>query len=212
MKELTCFLLLVMSCCFASKAQLAPKTPDSTPDRGALVAAGRPLFKSFTAIVKEMNKVWLQWEADSAVEGDYFIIERSPDDVHYETIGALRSTGIHDHYELTDVAPPNGSDFYRIKYTGQTGRLTYSKTMQLSLSGDVDFKFYPNPVDKLFIVRTEHSIDLQVVDAAGGVRLSKRLQPGIQVINVAYLERGVYILRVTDKESNRAVSQQLLKN
>jgi hypothetical protein len=95
---------------------------------------------------------------------------------------------------------------------GQGGRVLYSKTLQLSLSGDIDFKFYPNPVDKLFIIRTEHIIDIQVVDANGATRLSKRLQPGIQVVNISSLERGVYILRVADKESNRIVSNQLLKN
>jgi hypothetical protein len=84
--------------------------------------------------------------------------------------------------------------------------------MQLSLSGAVDFKFYPNPVDKLFIVRTEHAIDLEIIDAAGVVRLSKRLQAGIQVVNASSLEKGVYVLRVTDKESNRAVSHQMVKN
>jgi hypothetical protein len=44
------------------------------------------------------------------------------------------------------------------------------------------------------------------------VRLSKRLQSGIQVINASSLERGVYIIRVTDKESNRSISAQLVKN
>jgi hypothetical protein len=173
---------------------------------------GQPSFVNFTAAVRESNKVWLQWDVDSAAEGDYFVIERSSDGSHYETIGALRSTGIKERYELTDIAPPNGPNFYRIKYTGQFARNSYSKAMQLSLSSDVDFKFYPNPVDKLFIVRTDHSIDIQVLDAAGTVRLSKRLQPGIQVVNASSLERGVYILRVTDKESNRAISQQLVKN
>ena len=177
-----------------------------------ILTSGQPSFVNFTAVVRESNKVWLQWDVDSAAEGDYFIVERSSDGSHYETIGALRSTGIKDRYELTDIAPPNGPNFYRIKYTGQSTGIAYSKAMQLSLSGDVDFKFYPNPIDKLFIVRTEHSIDLQVLDATGSVRLSKRLQPGIQVINASSLERGVYILRVTDKESNRAISQQLLKN
>ena len=176
------------------------------------ILTGQPSFVNFTAVVRESNKVWLKWDVDSAVEGDYFVIERSSDGSHFETIGALRSTGIKERYELTDIAPPNGPNFYRIKYTGQSTGSSYSKAVQLSLSGDVDFKFYPNPIDKLFIVRTEHSIDLQVLDANGSVRLSKRLQPGIQVINASSLERGVYILRVTDKESNRAISQQLLKN
>ncbi|GGB11122.1 T9SS type A sorting domain-containing protein [Puia dinghuensis] len=215
MKPLICLTLLAIAFSRASQAQEAPATPDST---GAHVhqASERPVM-NFTAVVKEPTRVvWLQWDADSAKEGDYFIVERSQGDHdhnhQFETIGALRSTGTRGHYELTDQAPPNGSDFYRIKYAGSTGPAVYSKTMELSLSGDVDFKFYPNPVDKLFIVRTEHSIDLQILDQAGNIRASKRLQPGIQVIDVSTLEHGVYVLRVTDKESNRAVSQQLVKN
>jgi hypothetical protein len=171
-----------------------------------------PPFASFSAAIRESNKVWLQWDVDSLIDGDYFIVERSPDGTHYETIGALLSDNGKMHYELTDQAPPNGSDFYRIRYTGQTGRTLYSKTMELKLSGEVDFKFYPNPVDKLFIVRTEHIVDIQILDPSGTVWLSRRLQPGLQVVNAAALERGVYILRVTDKESNRAISRQLVKN
>jgi hypothetical protein len=208
MKRLTCCILLAVTCGFLCQAQQAP---DSVTELH-IPTGSLPTFVSFTAVVRESNKVLLQWDVDSAMEGDYFVVERGQDGSHYETIGALRSTGTRDRYELTDIAPPNGPNFYRIKYTGQSSRFFYSKAMQLSLSGEVDFKFYPNPVDKLLIVRTEHSIDIQVLDAAGSVRISKRLQPGIQVINASTLERGVYILRVTDKESNRAISQQLLKN
>jgi hypothetical protein len=171
------------------------------------------LIVNFTAMVKEsMRVVRLQWDTDSVAEGDYFIVERGQDASHFETIAALRSTGIRGHYELTDSAPPNGSDFYRIKYSGQKDSAVYSKAVVLSLSSEVDFKFYPNPADKVFIVRTEHVIDLQILDPAGNIRISKRLQPGLQVVSVAELEHGVYVLRVTDKESNRAVSQQLVKN
>lgn len=207
-KELTCCILLAVICSFACQAQ---QTSDAATDL-RIPGAGQPSFVNFTAVVRESNKVWLQWDVDSAVEGDYFVVERSSDGSHYEAIGALRSVGIKDRYELTDIGPPNGPNFYRIKYTSQSVSISYSKAMQLNLSGDVDFKFYPNPIDKLFIVRTGHSIDLQILDATGSIRLSKRLQPGIQVINASSLERGVYVLRVTDKESNRAISQQLLKN
>ena len=175
-------------------------------------SAGSAVFGNCSASVKEKNKVWLQWNVDSAKDGDYFIIERAIEGNRYETIGVLRKEKNNNHYELTDIAPPNGTDFYRIRYTGQDGRLAYSKAMQVSLSGEIDFKFYPNPADKLLIIRTEHIVDMQVLDAAGSVRLSRRLQPGMQVINISSLERGVYILRVADKESNRIVSNQLLKN
>jgi hypothetical protein len=196
MKKLSWLILFVLICARNGHAQQASPSP----------------FLDCTATPGGSNRVLLIWDTDSAAEGNYFVIERSPDETHYETISVVRAAAGMQHYEVVDAGAPNGSDFYRIKYTERTGAPVYSKTMQLSLSGAVDFKFYPNPVDKLFIVRTEHTIDLQVIDAAGVVRLSKRLQAGIQVVNVSTLEKGVYVLRVTDKESNRAVSHQLVKN
>jgi Secretion system C-terminal sorting domain len=226
MKRLCWLTILVAACCCACQAQQG-SAPDSVTEPAdslripadslsipadSLHIPGGQSIISFTVTVQESNKVLLQWAAAAAGEGDYFIIERSQDGSQYQTIGVMSAAGSGGHYELTDGTAPNGSDFYRIKYTARTGAPVYSKIMELNLSGAVDFKFYPNPVDKLFIVRTEHTIDLQIIDAAGSVRLSKRLQSGIQVVNVSSLERGVYILRVTDKESNRAVSHQMLKN
>jgi hypothetical protein len=202
--------LATLCCCCSIRAQQGGPIPDSSRlQKGKNASA---LFVKFSAIVKGSNKVLLQWDVDSVEEGDYFIVERGADGIHYETIGVTRREGNTAHYELTDMAPPNGSNFYRIKYTTQGGPALYSKVQQLSTSGEIDFKFYPNPVDKVFIVHTEHMIDIQVIDAVGVTRLSKRLQPGIQVVNISALERGVYILRVADKESNRVVSNQLLKN
>jgi hypothetical protein len=214
MKKLSWLILFVMASCAVCHAQQqVPEMADSATDSTTSShARGGLWFVNFAATLTDANKVVLQWDADSATEGDYFIVERSADESHFETIGVVSAAAGTDRYELTDGTAPNGSDFYRIKYEARTGAPVYSKTMQLSLSGVVDFKFYPNPVDKLFIVRTEHTIDLQIIDAAGAVRLSKRLQAGIQVINVSSLEKGVYILRVTDKESNRSISHQLLKN
>jgi hypothetical protein len=211
MKKLTCLTILAIASWCSCLAQHSPEMLDSAVNPHLRQISDSSIVH-FSANIRESNKVWLQWDMDSAVEGDYFIVERSQDGIHYDNIASLASSAARSHYELTDQAPPNGADFYRIHYAGQSGRSQYSKPMELSLSGEVDFKFYPNPVDKLFIVRTEHVIDIEIVDTEGAVRISKRLQPGIQVINASALERGVYILRVTDKESNRAISSQLVKN
>jgi len=207
-------LVLVLCCCLTVRSQQTGEATSSSDDSSKLITTREngAVFINFTGVVRESGKVWLQWDVDSAEDGDYFVIQRSTDGVIFETIGALRKTENNNHYELTDMAPPNGTDLYRVKYTGQDGKFLYSKQVQLSLSGDVEFKFYPNPVDKLLIIRTEHTVDIQIVDAVGSVRLNKRLQPGIQVVNASSLERGIYILRVVDKESNRIVSNQLLKN
>lgn len=215
-------LSLVLCCCLTVRSQQTGDATGSSNDSGRpmiddsskLITArtNGAVFTNFTGTVREGGKVSLQWDVDSAEDGDYFVVQRSVDGITFETIGAMRRTGSNNHYELTDMAPPNGTDLYRVKYTGQDGRFLYSRQVQLSLSGDVEFKFYPNPVDKLLIIRTEHTIDIQIVDGVGSIRLNKRLQPGIQVINASSLERGVYVLRVADKESNRIVSNQLLKN
>jgi hypothetical protein len=203
-------LAALLICCTAVFAQGQPDSAAILPLETSVT--GSPLFIIFSCNTRDEKRVSIQWEVDSIKDGDYFIIERSNEGGPYESIGALRGTVMNIHYELMDNAPPNGSNFYRIRYADKNDRRVYSGAIPVNISGDLDFKFYPNPVDKLLIVRTEHLIDLQVIDAFGSVRLSKRLQKGIQVIDAGSLERGSYILRVVDKESNRVVSNQLLKN
>jgi len=214
MKNCLWLLLLALCCCLTVRSQQPGEVTSASDDSSKRIttSSNGAVFLNFTGAIREGSKVLLQWDVDSAEDGDFFVIQRSTDGVTFETIGALRKTGNNSHYELTDIAPPNGTDLYRVKYTGLDGKFLYSNRVQLSLSGDVEFKFYPNPVDKLLIIRTEHPVDIQILDAAGGTRISKRLQPGIQVINTSSLERGIYVLRVADKESNRIVSNQLLKN
>ena len=202
---------LAFVCGFAAAAQ--QPVSDSTVNLQHLpVAAGDSLFVNFSCTVKERNKISVQWMVDSVREGGYFVIERSNDGGHYETVGALKTTNSVTQYELTDNAPFNGSNFYRIKYAGITGHIGYSKTYQVSLSQNGGFKFYPNPVDKLLIIQTDHSMEMQIVSPVGVLLISRQLQPGLQVINVSMLEKGIYLLRVTDKENNKEIIEQLLKN
>ena len=188
-------------------------TNDSTLTKPSLLTSNRDsLFINFSCLKKDDYKILLQWKADSTEEGDYFVVEHSNDGVHFETVGALKGMNNITGYELTDNAPFSGSNFYRVKYLAKMGDPEYSKTMQVTLSQNAAFKFYPNPVDKLLIVQTDHPASIQILSSLGVVRISSQLQQGVQIINVSALEKGHYILRVTDKESNRDILEQLLKN
>jgi hypothetical protein len=170
-------------------------------------------FSDFSCVLKNAGNVELQWKmAGNNTEGDYFVVERSADGDHFETVGAIKITDTTRGYALTDNSPSNGSDFYRIKFISKSGKSIYSKVTRVNLSGSVDFKFYPNPVDKLLIIRTSHNIDIDIIDAAGATRLNKQIAPGLQIVNTASLEKGVYVLKIADKESNRIVSEQLVKD
>ena len=170
------------------------------------------LFPGFSCTVKENNRVELIWKMDSKIQTDYFVIERSVDGNLFETVGVLKVADSGTIYKLIDNPIANGSDFYRIKCSDETGGSIFSRILQANLSEEADFKFYPNPADKMLIIRTSHDILLQIVDTKGQVRLNENISPGIQVINVSALEKGPYVLKLTDKQSNRMVSEQLLKN
>jgi hypothetical protein len=90
---------LAIACCCAGRAQQGHAMPDSAMGQPSALAVGRnAVLTNFSATVKELNKVWLQWDVDSAEDGDYLVIERGTDGSRYETIGALRKSGSQTHY------------------------------------------------------------------------------------------------------------------
>jgi hypothetical protein len=158
------------------------------------------------------SSISLEWKADSASEGDYFIVERSHDGAVFETLSAQVVSETGTTYRQNDNSPVSGTGFYRVKWLGKSGGTVYSKTVRVSLTGDLDFKFYPNPADKLLIIRSGHDIDVAILDPGGSVRINREVTAGLQVINVSALEKGNYVLRIADHDSNRVVSEQLVKN
>src|ERR1700761_4239847 len=137
MKKYFWLTLLAMGVCCVGWTQQGPGSPDSATSGASTTSEGKGVsFVSFVAATKEVGKVSLQWDAEGITAGDFFIIERSTEGSRFETIGVLRATETR-HYELTDGAPPNGSDVYRIRYAGQIKETAYSKTIQLSFSGNV---------------------------------------------------------------------------
>jgi hypothetical protein len=167
-------------------------------------------FISFQAQTRD-KKIFIQWEVgkDSA---EYFTIERSAEGKTYETIGILKALEHSFKYEFADELPSRGQAFYRIRFTAKNGTELYSQPATVLVPGASFFKFYPNPADKLLILRAEGSVEMQIVDGFGKQRITKSLGAGPQIIDVSFLEKGVYILRITDKVSGRQQFDKFLKN
>jgi hypothetical protein len=75
-----------------------------------------------------------------------------------------------------------------------------------------EFRFYPNPVDKLLIIRSAHPLSVKVTDVNGAIWFTQEVEAGMQIINVSVLQKGNYILNATDKTTNTVISEQLVKN
>ena len=122
------------------------------------------------------------------------------------------SVGIDSVYSLVDNAVGTGTIYYRIRITGKDGQERFSKIINLRTVTSPEFRFYPNPVDKLLIIRSPHPLSVQVMDGFGAIWFTQEVEAGMQIINVSVLQKGNYILKATDKSTNTVISEQLVKN
>ncbi len=171
-----------------------------------------PVLNFFTVTSQDGHAI-LHWTATEVKPEDFFIIEKSLDAIHFEMLSAMdASVGLDSVYSLADNSNETGNVFYRIRITGKGGREICSKTVNLNSNQATDFRFYPNPVDKLLIIRSSHALNIQITDMYGAVWFGQEVDAGMQIVNVSTLRNGNYILKATDKATNSVITEQLVKN
>lgn len=167
---------------------------------------------NLAAVIKEKTKVVLNWRLTKSGAGEFVAVERSVNGRDFEMVAILKQASSGDWYEWVDDSPAKGRNAYRIRHAGRTGVDQYSLIATTLIAGDISFKFYPNPVDNILIIRSEHAADVQIIDGRGAVRLSQSGIHGLQTINVTTLEKGMYVLRVVNRVTGTVTQEKLLKN
>ena len=201
-----CLLSIVCNLCLGQDASVdvpvvAPPTDTSTVFVSNLV--------SYT---NKNSKIVLNWKDNIGVGVDFVTIERSGNGRDFEVVAVLKQASPNDENSWTDDVPVKGRNLYRLKFTGKDGSVQYSKVISGTIAGDISFRFYPNPVDNILIVRSESPLDIQIIDATGKVRASQSKLQGLQTINVATLEKGLYVLRIYNHITGNTSQEKLLKN
>jgi hypothetical protein len=162
-------------------------------------------------IIKDGSKIILNWKVSDTALTDFFTIERSSNSKDFEVIAVIKTGSVKQWFEWIDESPAKGKNIYRVKCSTKDNRQIYSKSLHVQIAGDISFKFYPNPVDNILIIRSEKPLDIQLIDGTGKLRLSENVQ-GLKTINVSSLEKGVYILRLHNRLANTIVQERLIKN
>ena len=155
------------------------------------------------------NKILLQWNA-TANDG-FYIVERSFDQKDFEVIGVLKALALHKNFEFTDEKPSIKKNYYRITLQSDEKR-TYSDTVTAGITDSIFCKFYPNPVDKLLILRSDYAVALKIADLTGKIRILQQMKPGLQTLDVSCLEKSIYIITIFHEESNQFITRKLIKN
>jgi len=208
MKRLQLWLLSACICC----AALGQSANDHMGKIHIISPESNAAFGFFTVTPLNGEAV-LRWSAMPVNSEDFFIVEKSSDALHFEVLSAMgANSGTDSVYSITDNAVGSGMVSYRIRISGKDGKELCSKTVNMNSVTAADFKFYPNPVDKLLIIRSSHALSIQIEDAYGIIKLVQNVDAGMQIVNVSSLQKGSYILKATDKATNTVISEQLVKN
>jgi hypothetical protein len=119
------------------------------------------------------KSVQLNWSTTDESNMSHFEIERSTNARDFDVLGSLpvNNSSSLNNYSFEDADPIKGSQFYRLKITERTGKITYSSVAKINFRSDKLISFYPNPVQSnasLFITNTDgEQINIQFYNAEG---------------------------------------------
>lgn len=179
---------------------------------------------SLTASLKE-NSVYLKWLAENEMNTQRFVIQRSSDGANYQDIGYKNPTGplnILTEYQATDdvLNFPSGIAYYRIKAEDNTNKFAYSNIVPVRLSKISGVRLWPVPITsdlKISYNASGNSIlDISISDNFGKILVQtvvnvNRGMNQVSLSGVTGLPSGIYIVRISDRNTNETFVQKVLK-
>jgi len=159
---------------------------------------------SFEGEVKGQN-IKLFWRTASEINTSHFVIERSTDGINYDSIGYQESTGglntITD-YEMIDMAPLIGINYYRLKIIDIDGSMSNSPIIALPFDSTTrpadkwkKLKMYPNPTKRMIHIEMpeeDRKESMTLYDSRGKIVVQFETTP--YYIPDYMMKRGIYYL------------------
>ncbi len=148
---------------------------DLDPD-ACLTPADLPIqLLSFTAQCDSENAI-LNWTSASETNNDFYTLERSADDFHWETVEVMNGAGNsiqQTDYTFIDGHPLFSNAFYRLLQTDYNGNAVMIKTVSIENCHNEkkSFDIYPNPTTGFIQLdmKPDLFISISVFDLQGSV-------------------------------------------
>ena len=152
---------------------------------------------TFTGEINKNGNL-LHWVTGTEIDNDYFILERSPNAIEFNSIASIDGAGnssTKQTYLYLDKNPLVGLNYYRLKQIDFNGTYDFSNIIVLNNLLDKHYFIYPNPViDELFIdLQNSSFINFKIINQKGQLKKTGTLQ-ATNSINVSDLPSGIYHL------------------
>ena len=184
---------------------------------------------SFTGY-NDGSKNVLNWSTASERNTLRFEVERSPQSISglFSLVGELPAAGNSNaplSYNLNDLNPINGDNYYRLKIIDIDGSFKYSNTILIRNEKDATYTnsingIYPNPTNRLINIdyqsKMNSKVVIKILNVIGQEMLSinKNTSKGNQLllIDVSNFANGVYIINIQDDNTGKILQSKFVKD
>jgi len=157
------------------------------------------------------NRNRVDWTTANETNADKFEVERSLDGESFEYIGTVKASGEPSTYSFWDELPFDGLNYYRLKMIDQSGKFSYSSTVNAFVKTNSTFvvQAYPNPVSEKLTVKVNGKISdnayIILTDMAGKIILQQEVKEAETVIDMNRVAQGVYFMKYIDDKHSQTI-------
>lgn len=165
----------------------------------------------FSANVVDNEFVDLNWATATELNSDYFEVERSNNGSDWEVIGKVTAAGTtaeKQEYIFTDIAPNEGTNYYRLIQFDLDGRESVSSVVaaQINVEG-TPLQVYPNPAsssDYIVVNGIRFGDVLSIRNSSGGIALEQSMNESSNkmTLDISGLQAGMYFIHTELNSSN----------
>ncbi|MBX9784578.1 MAG: T9SS type A sorting domain-containing protein [Chitinophagaceae bacterium] len=167
---------------------------------------------------KRNDEIQLNWTIINEAGVKEYILERKNNQSNFTAIHKQTANGNAAGYTAKDAGPFTERNSYRIKVIKENDKVYYSNIVTVRtgvLQNSVSV--YPNPVRQQINVQLnntwQHDVSWKLLDVNGKVILENRhalLQQQFRINRPPGLNRGMYLLHITDIRTNTTVIKKLI--
>src|SRR4030042_1038816 len=123
--------------------------------------------------------------------------------LHGQRTRILVLTGCLTRMGTTDITASQEGNFLYNAAAIVVQTLTVGEPSTLRYETSSDFQMFPNPTGEKIIIRglTALPEKMIIVDGSGQIRLEKKLDSEMSVIDISFLPAGLYLIKVKDHAS-----------
>ncbi len=161
----------------------------------------------------EQGQVRLTWTTATEHDNDYFVLERSTDDLLFGPVARVPGAGNSAHalhYTTLDPWPLKGLSYYRLRQVDYDGAATWSPVVSVNYTGaDQPLAIVPTVSEDghFMVIAPEELVGalFSVVDANGAVVLAGRVPAISFPLDMSSLGAGLHVFRASSGATTATV-------